>query len=244
MRPHSDLPMLMYWIGCLGLCFSCCPNPPSARCIQQGGQTHEAIRKEPFGQDIGGETASSPNREPLLIVYHRAGDAHLAVAAEDDRDRNELETVIGADGTIIWSGNPTGRGKPFYVSRVGEARMAFLQRRVTELIGANEELGMKSYVVPDAGATIMRLTSGASRLELASCHEGFEQNPLLVADDHGKRVLNEGETREDLLSRATKELRDFRSAWSKMREAVREMMPTDGAPLGELPADIRASMRG
>ncbi|MCC6360300.1 MAG: hypothetical protein IT450_16275 [Phycisphaerales bacterium] len=85
----------------------------------------------------------------------------------------------------------------------------------------------KNQFGPDSAATAITVRCDGEAIELISWHELFEQNPNLIATEHGITTLD-GRDRATVAAGASAEYRQFREAWDRIRELGQGLVPEIG----------------
>ena len=81
----------------------------------------------------------------------------------------------------------------------------------------------------DADYTSFAVVDKTHWLHMLSWHEVFEDNPNLVATNHGIDSLN-GRNRNDVLAAQPAPYRRFRQAWAFTRNKLISLVPEEGKP--------------
>ena len=158
--------------------------------------------------------------EQPTILFYAGGFGGLAGTSP----AQPLEVAVWGDGRIVWRQNGSllqGRVDPGKID-------ALLQRLHREGVFGSGAVAYVNYG-PDSRFDVVELRLPDRTLKLESWHEGFEQNPNLVATSHGVMAL-EGRTREAVLSAEPAEYLRFRRIWSDIRSTVRAWTPAEAQP--------------
>ncbi|MCC6409340.1 MAG: hypothetical protein IT453_19435 [Planctomycetes bacterium] len=180
--------------------------------------------------------ACAPARvEPRVWVDATSGIA--AALALDHEAGNEifapelgptLDVAVWDDGTVVWSREGGSGERTLLRGRVEPERVAAAVRAIAARIETVPS-GERSYRVPDSGFDRIAVRGERGWLELASAHEGFEQNPKLVALDHGITAVDE-RGRAAMLEEASEGFRALRAAWADARRELEALVPPTGEP--------------
>jgi len=171
----------------------------------------------------------------LLPLHPGNGDPAIAcvtsepgVTISGTTDARAVIVAVWADGTIIWSEDRSRGGPPYFLAELP----AFgVQRLVSQMQSSLRASQRTEYLVPDAGYTEVALASPTRLDSMSSCIPEFERHPGLVATDDGIQALK-GQDRAEVLARQSRELREFRDAWTRSVDALIGAIPESGIPLG------------
>ncbi len=137
-----------------------------------------------------------------------------------------LLVAIWRDGKIIWSGDQAKGGAPLLTARIEGEKVRQLLQRWSADIELDQKKFPRGYLGPDSSFHTITLQLEKERIELASWHELFEDNPKLVAMP-GITPLD-GQTREEALKKAPKAFLRFREVWKDIRTSVGALLPATG----------------
>ena len=157
-------------------------------------------------------------REPAVISVH----LHPGMS-DGPEEELPLVAALWSDGSIAWSADRVGGGKPYSFSRVSAQSLnellATLHSRIDELPDDG-----RSYWVFDAWHQKLHVLDLGRLSGLASCIDLFEENPNLVATEYGIASL-EGRDRTGVLAEQSPEHRRFRAVWKECLDAVLHSIP-------------------
>ena len=108
-------------------------------------------------------------------------------------------------GEIIWSAEGIRGGPPYFKGQVAPDALGAAVESMCEQM---HSVSIGSHFGPSAGVTVLSVQCGGGATKLISWHELFEQEPGLVATDHGIEVLG-GRTREEVRKTYSKEYAAF-----------------------------------
>jgi len=160
---------------------------------------------------------------PAVAIYRQPGHSDHRRGIH----RPQVILAIWSDGTVIWSHDWLKGGPPYYVGQIQEGRLkeaiSLLQQRGIFTV----DYPCETHITIDASYIIIAILAEGHRLEFASSHELFEDDPRLVCTDYGVTSLD-GRDREAVLQSQSRRYREFRKNWSILREILQSLIPKHG----------------
>lgn len=128
---------------------------------------------------------------------------------------------VRADGSAIRSQNDLIGGGPYTAFQVSKDE---LRQFFAEMEAANvfDEDGIKMNIGPSASYTEVVLRDHGHRVCFMSWHEWAEDNPGLVATEHGIQPLD-GRDRQQILAEQGQAYKAFRLKWDLIRAGARKL---------------------
>lgn len=150
------------------------------------------------------------------------------MSALEGPEPRTVVVAIWADGTIIWSGDRSRGGAPYFLASlpVGSVTQLLFEQHA-RLVATTR----KEFVVPDSEYAEIALVQGDRLAALKSCIPVFESDQRLVATDHGIEALD-GRERAAVLATQSREFREFRDAWTRCADALLAAIPPSGDRIG------------
>ena len=140
------------------------------------------------------------------------------------------------DGTIVWSQDQKKGGPPYQTSKIDPAKFTNLLAKLEKDGVFKKTSDDLFYRGPDASYHQIELLSGKKHIYLESWHEAYEgNNTKTVATSYGLTTLDEGKTREKVLSEDNDSYRAFRKLWSEIRDFTTKLIPDKGEPCKDEP---------
>lgn len=170
------------------------------------------------GCGTGQRKASEPAAAPTILFASRS------FGEVSDDDHGGVILAVWASGDIIWSADRLRGGSPFKKALVARARVEAARDEICSLL---RTIANKSQFGPDSAVTTIAVRCDGEAIELISWHELFEQNPNLIATDHGITTLD-GRDRATVAAGASAEYRQFREAWDRIRQLGQGLIPEVG----------------
>ena len=123
----------------------------------------------------------------------------------------QVVLAVWEDGRAIWSPDDLAGGAPYHEGSIRPAQLVATMKELkdTGTYRSLERLESNTVRIPDGSTTVIALAYGELRLWLESSHELFEDDPRLVATEHGTESLD-GRDREEVLARQPRRFRQFR----------------------------------
>src|SRR5688572_4504521 len=182
----------------------------------------------------GGEVAASDTNAPMVVIHT------VTAPLGNQKVKPQVIAAIWEDGRAVWAaaGPSTRRylpprtlefarqrgGPPFQQGRIAKEKLEELWRvldnertRADHMLG--EQIKRWQLAPGDSGTTIV-LNRGAQPWKIESRHEKFEESGKFIMTAYGPEALD-GRDREKVLSLQPGNYRNFRTTWSKIREAVK-----------------------
>lgn len=187
---------------------------------------------------------SYDNKRVVELPYNTETGKYASIAIFNDSyghnvDRSDPRTVIiaiWADGLIVWSEDKISGGHPYFYNNLLENDVNVLSSKLVEA-GIHKDI-YTSRSGPDADYTKISMLYKDHNITWESWHDLFENNPNLVATNHGIESL-EGRSREEVLSSQPEEYQDFRKTWDKLKTVIYQSIPETGQPFDESKLEIR-----
>ncbi|MBI5434393.1 MAG: hypothetical protein HZA52_16285 [Planctomycetes bacterium] len=173
---------------------------------------------------------ASSGAAAALTLDHELGNRFFSTDVELGPT---LDLAVWDDGTVVWSRESASGERTLLRGRAEPERVAAALRAIAARIESVPP-GERSYGVPCSGFARVTARGERGRLELASAHEGFEQNPELVALDSGITTVDE-RGRAAMLEQSSEGFRALRSAWVDARRELEALIPPAGEPCAPSP---------
>ncbi|MCS7467392.1 hypothetical protein NZK35_12125 [Stieleria sp. ICT_E10.1] len=127
------------------------------------------------------------------------------------------------DGTIVWSGDRTQGGAPYFTAAIGRDRLLDALAGL-ESDGLFSELPLVNFGVPGSECSSFIVRKGEKAFKLDACHELFEASGKCVAEHHEIVPLGTGQ-RFQVLSRQPNDYIFFRMIWLELRRMMENLIP-------------------
>ncbi|HEX5011780.1 MAG TPA: hypothetical protein VFY71_15415 [Planctomycetota bacterium] len=149
----------------------------------------------------------------------------------------ELEVAAWPDGRLVWMPQGPGSTADLLEAHIEPQKVSALLGRLRNEHAFEAGSFRRFWVGVDSDYVVIQLVSGNECVRLQSWHESFEGIPNL-ATVNGTGFVLQGESREEVMARATPEWLQSLQVWRDVRSTVAGWIPADGEPCA-VPVDLQ-----
>jgi hypothetical protein len=137
--------------------------------------------------------------------------------------RERVIIAVWADGRVVWSKDQLWGGEPYFVGKIPRERIDSFLEQLRRLHVFKDPLRSSDYIyTPDFRFTTIAIFTGSEMAEMCSEHEFWELS-----------------RRKQMLAEESRDFRRFCKVWAEIREAAKDLIPSEGQPAGDLQFEIR-----
>jgi len=184
-----------------------------------------APKSPPIAEISRRPTCALTAARPLAWKYLENGSGRETT---QPREFYSLHIGVFDDGTIIWSQSPKRLGAPYLMAKLTPDAFKTLKSALADDVSPPLPDDIFRSFGPDSSLLVIGYElDHRRRMELASWHEGVENNSQVVVSQDGIELL-EGRDRNAALARRSPAYRRFLDRWQRLTLVLERAVPPTG----------------